>query len=182
MIVVFIGPPFAGKDTQAKLLGKEKNLPVFSMGGLIRGAYERKDPRALIGFEQYSMKGLHLPTKLKFGWLKEKLDVNKDGFILDNFPANQDDLDVFLNYLKKNHLRIDHVFYLRINEEEMIKRLVQRGRGDDKLEIVIKRREIQDSDRGAVINYFKNQGLLREINGEGSVGQVQRQITEYLNE
>ncbi len=181
MIIIFVGPPFAGKDTQAKLLGKEKNLPVFSMGALIRDAYERKEPGAIEGFEQYSMKGLHLPTKLKFGWLKEKLDVNKGGFILDNFPANQEDLDVLLDYLKQNNLRIDHAFYLRISEEEMIKRMTQRGRKDDKLEVVMKRREIQDADRKAVINYFINQGLLREISGEGSVGQVQKQIIEYLN-
>src|SRR3990167_3582095 len=106
MIVIFIGPPFSGKDTQAKLLGKEKNLPVFSMGALIRDAYERKDPRAIEGFEQYSMKGFHLPTQLKFGWLKEKLDTNKDGFILDNFPATQEDLDTFNDNLLKNNLKI----------------------------------------------------------------------------
>lgn len=180
MIIIFIGPPFSGKDTQSKLLGKELNLPVFSMGALIRDAYERKDPKGVMGFEQYSMKGFHVPIKLKFDLLKEKMDKSGSGFILDNFPGNQEDLDAFNDYVSQKNLTIDKVLLINISKEEMFRRMKHRGRDDDNPEVIIKRREIQDLDRMPVIEYFKNQGLLREINGEGEIGDIHKQIMENL--
>ena len=84
MILVFLGPPYSGKGTQAKLLAKQLKIPVFSMGLLIREAYEKKDPKAVKGYEQYAMRGMHLPNKLKFHLLKEKLDksCNPQGTLL----------------------------------------------------------------------------------------------------
>lgn len=180
MIIVFIGPPFSGKDTQARLLGKELNLPVYSMGAIIREAYEKGDPRAVEGFEQYSMKGLHVPIELKFDLLRERFEKTIDGFILDNFPATQEDLDTFNDYLSKNNLKIDRVFLINISREEMLKRMTHRGREDDKPEVVMKRRETQDQDRVPVIAYFKNQGLLIEINSEGEIEEVHKQLMENL--
>jgi len=181
MIIIFTGPPFAGKDTQAKLLKEKLGLPVFSMGALIREAYDKKDPRAVEGFENYSMKGLHVPIDLKFGLLKDKLK-SLDSFILDNFPATAEDLGTFLKYLSERSLKIDDVFYLTLSEEEMAKRLIHRGRKDDDPEVVKKRREIQDEDRTVVLRYFKENGLLREINGERSIEEIHHQIMEAIND
>lgn len=166
MILIFIGPPYSGKETQAKLLAKEFGIPIFSMGNLIRQAYKAGDPNAVEGFENYSMKGLHVPISLKFALLKKKMEEQKDGFILDNFPANQEDLDTFNEYIKENFLFVNKVFYLEISEEEMMRRRVERGRLDDQVEILLKRREEQDKDRFAVIEYFRNMGILKEINTE----------------
>lgn len=181
MIIIFIGPPFSGKDSQAKLLSSQFKIPVFSMGHLIRDAYERKDPRGVEGFEQYSMKGLHVPIRLKFDLLKEKIETTNGGFIIDNFPATQEDLDTFKEYLISKNLKIDHIFLISISHEEMIKRLTKRGRGDDQLDIVLKRREIQDKDREPVIEYFKSQGLLREIDGSGSIDEVHERVMRHIN-
>ncbi len=180
MIIVFTGPPFSGKDTQAKMLGGRINLPVFSMGALIRDAYERKDPRGIEGFEKYSMNGLHVPIELKFDLLREKIEETSKGFIVDNFPGTQEDLDTFNKYLKEKNLKIDHVFYLNISKDEMLERMIHRGRGDDKPEIVLKRRENQDKDREAVISYFEKKGLLREIDGAGSVDEIHNKIISYI--
>lgn len=180
MIIIFIGPPFAGKGTQVELLGKKLNLPVFSMGHLIREAYGAGDQKAIEGFEKYSLKGLHLPISLKFGLLKEKLDKAKSGFILDNFPATQEDLDAFNNYLSEQNLRVDRVFYVFVSVDEMMRRAGSRGRGDDTPEIITKRREIQDTDRISVIEYFRNKGILEEINGERSAEEVHQDIRSRL--
>jgi adenylate kinase len=181
MILVFSGPPFSGKGTQAQILGKELNLPVFSMGEIIREAYKENYPRAKEGYENYTLKGLHLPNEIKFSWLVKKLTGHKD-FILDNYPATQEDLDTLLNYLSENSLQIDKVFYVNISVEEMKNRMVQRGRGDDKPEIVLTRREIQDKDRQPILEYFKQKGLLAEINGEGTIEAVQALIRRELND
>lgn len=180
MIIIFIGPPFAGKDTQAKLLGKELNIPVYSMGALIREARQAGDPLAIEGFENYSMKGLHLPINLKFHLVKDKIDSLANGLILDNFPGNQEDLDTFNNYLLDKNLKVKKVFYINIDNNEMLKRMINRGRGDDQPEIVMKRRENQDKDRESVIEFYKNQGILVEINGARLIEQIHEEIKEKL--
>jgi len=180
MILVFLGPPYSGKGTQAKLLAKQLKIPVFSMGLLIREAYEKKDPKAVKGYEQYAMRGMHLPNKLKFHLLKEKLDEDKGNFILDNYPATQGDLNTLMNYLSKRFLQVNKVFYINISVAEMEKRIVDRQRKDDKFEIVMRRREIQDKDRLPVLTYFNSKGLLEEINGEGSIEQIHRKIQKAL--
>lgn len=178
MIIIFIGPPFAGKDTQAKLLSTKIGLPVYSMGALIREAREKGDPLAIEGFEKYSMKGYHLPIELKFHLLKEKMDSLPNGLIIDNFPGNMEDLKTFNAYLLSKNLKVGKVFYLNINEEQMRERLIHRGRHDDNLQVVLERRRIQDKDRKAVIEYYKNLDQLIEIDGGKSVGEVHKQIME----
>lgn len=180
MILVFLGPPYSGKGTQAELLSKQLKIPVFSMGLLIREAYENKDPKAVKGYEQYAMRGKHLPNKLKFHLLKEKLDENKGNFILDNYPATEEDLDKFLNYLSERFLQVDKVFYINISISEMKKRIVYRQRKDDKFDIVLKRRQIQDKDRAPVLAYFNSKRLLEKINGEGSIEEIHRKIQKAL--
>lgn len=181
MIIIFIGPPFAGKDTQAKLLSTELSIPVFSMGAIIRESYENGDPRAVEGFEKYSMKGLHVPIDLKFGLLRNKIDT-LNSCILDNFPANQEDVVEFEKYLSERKLKVNKVFYLTISEEEMDKRLISRGRGDDDPQVVHKRRQIQDQEREFVVDYFRKQGILSEINGKGDIMEIHSKIMEELDD
>src|SRR3989344_9652942 len=106
MIIIFIGLPYIGKGTQSKLLGERLGLPVFSMGALIRQARDAGNPEIARAFEEYSMKGLHVPIEIKFPLLKKKMDEAKNGFILDNFPERQDGLDVFNKYLSENSLSV----------------------------------------------------------------------------
>ncbi|MBI2189975.1 MAG: nucleoside monophosphate kinase [Candidatus Levybacteria bacterium] len=165
MIIVFIGPPFAGKGTQVSLLGKKLGLPVFSMGAIIREEYKAGNPKAIEGFEKYSMKGFHLPIELKFDLLKERLEKAPNGFILDHFPATQEDLDAFNKYLDSKGFHTDRAFYLFVSEDEMKKRIITRERADDNPEIIMKRREIQDKDRIPVVTYFRDKGILEEVDG-----------------
>ncbi len=184
MIVVFIGPPYAGKDTQGKLLSRKfGNIPIFSMGGLIREARERGDETFIRAYEEYSLKGLHVPTAIKFTLLREKMDQARDGFILDNFPATKDDLTMFNNYLSKTNKEINGVIYLRISEGEMKKRLKNafRDRLDDDPDIVAARRETQDQDRIPVLDYYKSQNLLFAINGQGDIDKIHKEILEELS-
>ncbi len=181
MILIFIGPPYSGKDTQARLIAKEFGIPIFSMGSLIREAYKAGDPKAIEGFEQYSMKGLHVPIPLKFALLREKIEAEKDGFVLDNFPATQEDLDAFNAYMREKSLSVKKAFYLHISEEEMMRRRIERNRPDDNVDILLKRRKEQDRDRVPVIEYFKNMKALKEIDTEGqTVEETHREIMEEL--
>jgi adenylate kinase len=179
LIIVFIGPPYAGKDTQGKLLSQKfGNLPIFSMGHLIREAQDSGNETIVKAYEDYSLKGLHLPTAVKFPLLKEKMDQAKEGFILDNFPATKDDLTMLNDYLLNRNEEIARVIYLHISKEETRKRFeyASRGRRDDHPEIIVTRREIQNQDRILVLEFYKNKSLLTEINGEGDVNRIHEEI------
>ncbi|MBI2028189.1 MAG: nucleoside monophosphate kinase [Candidatus Levybacteria bacterium] len=182
MIIVFIGPPFAGKDTQAVMLSKKLSLSLFSMGGLIREAREKGDKVIEDAYRNYSLKGLHLPIGIKFGLLRKKIENLNDGFILNNFPATNEDLQVFNEYLKEHNLSVYKAFYLNISKNIMQKRLdaSTRKRSDDDLKIILARREIQDKDRIPVINYFRNLGILEEVDGEREIDEVNKDILSRL--
>lgn len=174
MNIIFTGTPLAGKGTQAKLLSKKLNIPVFSIGSLLREHTKK-------GYEQYAMKGYNLPTSLKFDLLKEKMDAAKDGFILENFPATKDDLDIFLEYLKSHALTIHRVFNIVVLDETALRRARVRGRIDDTIDIVTKRRIVQGKDRESVLGYFKEKGLLVDIDGEGTIDEVNKRIIDNLS-
>src|ERR1035437_2087711 len=181
MIIVFIGPPYAGKDTQGKLLSQEfGNMPIFSMGHLIREARESGNETFIKAYNEYALKGFHLPTAIKFPLLKEKMDQATNGFILDNFPATNDDLTMLNHYLEKTNKKIDRVIYLYISEVEMEKRFKDafRGRKDDHPDIIAKRNEIQGHDRIPVLEFYRNQNLLAEVNGEGEINKIHEKILE----
>lgn len=183
MIIVFIGSPYAGKDTQGKLLSQHfGNIPIFSMGHLIREARERGNKTFIKAYDEYSLKGFHLPTVIKFPLLKDKMDQAKTEFILDNFPATKDDLVMLNNYLSKTNKKINKVIYLYISKEEMMRRFKNafRGRKDDDPDIVAARREIQNQDRIPVLEFYKNKNLLAEINGEGDMDAIHKKILSQL--
>lgn len=179
-VIIFIGPPFAGKETQTRLLSEKTGKPVFSMGALIRKAYQEGDSQAIEGFENYSMKGLHIPTALKFKFIKEKMDSASDGFILDNFPATKDDLSALLDYMNEKDMEIEKVFLLEISSQEMLNRMKHRGRKDDREDIVLKRREEQDKDREELITHFDSEGLMVRIDGGRTIEEVQSDINRNL--
>lgn len=183
MIIIFIGPPFSGKGTQTQLLGKELGLPVFAMGALIREARNAGNQTVDQAFNQYTMKGLHVPIEIKFPLLKEKMDANKSGFILDNFPERQDGLDTFLKYLADNSLSVDKVFLLTISGEERLRRMKREkreDRPDDDPEILINRFIVQDRERTPVMEYFRKKGILEEMNGEGKIEDIHAEIMRRL--
>ncbi len=150
------------------------------MGLLIR--VERKvNPKFEEAYQRYSMQGEHVPNEIKFPLIAAKMDgALATGFILDNFPATAEDIQYLERYLESKPLQVQSVISLQISDEEMKKRFEfareQRGRADDTIENVKERREIQDRDREAVLDHYRNLELLHEINGEGTVENVHNEI------
>lgn len=178
---IFLGPPYSGKETQTIPLGIELGIPVFSMGQLIREA--RQDPKIEEAFQQYSLKGLHVPIDIKFGLLESKMGEAASGFILDNFPGSAEDLEVFNRYMDRNDLDVTRVFYLNIDENEIMNRFAanpHRGRADDTQETLLVRSKIQGDDREPVLQYYKEKGKLVEINGALSREAVYQEIKEHI--
>lgn len=181
MIIVFIGRPESGKGTQAKLLSRETGLPVFAMGDLIRQAVDT-NPDVALAYEQYALEGRHLPNSIKFPLLQDQLDTVNNGFILDNYPATQEDLETFNSYLTRHRWSIARVFNIVISPDEVVQRmkLDNRGRLDDDERIIRERIRIQDRDRDDVIAYFREKAMLEEIDGEREIGIVHGDIMSRL--
>lgn len=184
-IYILIGPPLSGKETQGDLLELSLGgIPRFSMGHLIRAA-RTTDPKFEQAYQEYSMQGKHLPNDIKFPLMVEKMDqALGTGFILDNFPGTAEDVSYLEQYLQDKQLKIQSVISLSVSEDEMRKRFEvareKRGRADDTFQNVHDRREIQDMDRVAVLDHYKNLGLLSEINGEDTVEEVHDKIINVI--
>lgn len=177
-VYIFLGPPYSGKETQTTPLSRDLGIPVFSMGQLIREGREQ-DPAIEDAFQQYTVRGLHIPTKVKFELLRKKMDEAQNGFILDNFPATHEDLEVFRAYCEEKNLDVSKVFYLHIDEEEMLNRFAanpHRGRLDDAKETLLVRSKVQGVDREPVLQYFRENGKLVEINGQQPIEAVSELI------
>lgn len=124
---MFLGPPGAGKGTQAEIISKEKKLPHISSGNLLREAVETKSETGRKA-RDYIEKGLLVPDEIVVDIIKDRIlrDDCKSGFILDGFPRTLSQAKVLDEMLKKLGNRLDLVFYFAVSEESVVLRLTGR--------------------------------------------------------
>ncbi|MFN3531956.1 MAG: adenylate kinase [Candidatus Brocadia sp.] len=124
MRIVFLGPPGAGKGTQAEIISKEKKLPHISSGNLLREAVETGSETG-IKARDYIEKGLLVPDQIVVDIIKDRIvkDDCKGGFILDGFPRTLSQAKVLDETLKKLGNKLDLVFYFAVSEESVVLRL-----------------------------------------------------------
>ena len=187
MIIIFIGPPGAGKGTQAKRLSDKLQIPYFSMGQLLREAYESGIPEGKEAWENYSAKGTNVPIPLKFRILEEQMEAAKTGFILDNFPRNIEDLEAWKEYSLRTGRKAEKVFHLVIPDETCFQRVQKRvkhelnKRGDDDLNLLKTRiEEGYRKELTSILDFFHEQKVLVEIDGTQSVDVVTETINKNL--
>lgn len=127
MIIVFMGPPGAGKGTQAQKLSSAFNIPALSTGEMFREAIKAQTPTGLKAAE-YVNAGNLVPDEVVVGIVEERI-LQPDcanGFILDGFPRTLNQAEALDKLLEKHNLTLDHVFCLDVDEEEIVRR--QAGR------------------------------------------------------
>lgn len=191
MHIVFYGPEGSGKGTQAKLLAEKLKLPVLVSGDLVRdmATYDK----GLIGdiCREALTAGKYVPDSVMYVLWKRRLkmpDAQK-GWVMDGFPRNIEQANFLVDKIDKYGYKIDKVFYLKISPEESYKRLIKRGRRlhpgngglHDSPERIKQRLEIYQQGEPAVLDYFKNLGILEEINGEQPLEKVHQDVFARLN-
>ena len=176
--IILFGPPGSGKGTQAEKLIQEFNLIHISTGDLLRQEITDVTP---LGMEAKSFmdQGALVPDEVVIGMISSKLDSNTDanGFIFDGFPrtvAQAEALDKLLSF--KNY-PITRVLSLQVTEEELVKRLLNRGltsnRSDDQDESIVRNRiEEYRNKTSPVATYYGDQSKLSEVQGEGSLDDI----------
>lgn len=179
MKLILLGPPGSGKGTQGELLAKKFNLPRLSMGALIRRHYREKTALGVKAGE-YMVKGMGIPAEIHIAMLAEWINEHPTGFIIDNIVRTKEQLDEFKKFREEKKLHLDKVIYLKVSENEAIKRLVKRAqeklRPDESIDALHQRFRVFYQDMDVIFNYFKNLNVFVEVNGEQSEEKVNEEI------
>ena len=185
--IVLFGPPGAGKGTQANLLIKRYSLIHLSTGDLLRG--EIAEGTAL-GLEAKSImdRGDLVSDDIVIGMIASKLDnnPNANGFIFDGFPRTVAQATALDNLLKEKETSISAMLSLKVADEELIKRLLERGkesgREDDKNESIIANRINEYNNKTAPLKeFYSRQNKLSEIEGIGQVEEIAMKLNAVID-
>jgi adenylate kinase len=184
--LLLLGPPGAGKGTQAQLLVERLGIPQVSTGDMLRAAVAAGSE---VGRQakSYMDAGKLVPDAVVIGVAEERLgrpDAKK-GFILDGFPRTAAQAEALDRMLPKLGCELERCVALTVDEDELVKRLLRRaaleGRSDDnEASIRTRMREYREKTE-PLIAYYRKRGALREVNGIGEIEEVARRIAQALD-
>lgn len=191
MHIVFYGPEGSGKGTQAKLLAEKLGLPILTSGDLVRDA--AANDKGIIGkvVRQSLEEGKYVADSEMFVLWKWRLkeDDAKGGWIMDGFPRNVEQAKFLDDKIDKYGYKVERVVYLNLSEEESFKRLVKRARplheGSNKLhdspERIKSRLAIYKDSEKDVLEFYRQKGVLVEVNADQSVEEVHAAIMAHVS-
>ena len=173
--LLFLGAPGAGKGTQAKLLGQTYSYLHLSTGELLRKEIEMN---SILGNQVKDIinRGELVSDELVLKIVKQNLNQDNKGWILDGYPRNLSQADSLNKVLIEINQPLDLVFYLDIPEEVLIKRLLLRGRKDDTEDTIRTRVNIYKKTTEPLIQYFKDLSLLEYINADRDLKTISSEI------
>ncbi len=178
--LLFLGPPGAGKGTQASLICKEKGLLHLSTGDLLReevslGTQLGKEAELIMN------KGELVSDQIVLSIVEKKLSKSSQGWLLDGFPRNLMQVELLEKLLKDIHQPIQTVLLIEIDDETLTHRMLSRGRKDDKEDVIRNRLKVYRDKTSPLVNHYMDLGILKSINGCGNIEDVNNRIKEALN-
>jgi len=185
MRLILLGPPGVGKGTQAKRLKEYFNIIHLSTGDILRGEIESD---SAIGREAQSFMdaGKLVPDNILLKIMEHRL-ARKDcspGYLLDGFPRTIPQAKGLDYILKVIHHQLNAVISLTADEKELINRLVLRGvnsgRSDDTPEVIQRRQTIYWEQTAPLLEYYKKNDLVKDVNGIGTIPEITEQIIQVL--
>ncbi len=207
MRLVLVGPPGAGKGTQAVFLAEHYSIPHISTGDIFRANLKAGTP---LGQEAKSFmdRGELVPDSVTNAMVKDRLthDDVANGFLLDGFPRNVVQAEVLRAILAEQKRPLDAVLELNIADSEIIERLSSRltcrgcgapapataqactacggelyQREDDKAEVIARRLEVYNEQTAPIISFYRSEGLLITISATGAVSEITERATTALS-
>lgn len=184
--ILLIGPPGAGKGTQASSLAQHFGIPAISTGDIFR-ANVKNETELGVQAKGYMDRGEYVPDSLTNALVEDRIaqaDAQK-GFLLDGFPRTIDQVQELDGFLAEMGQKLDVVVQLTADSEELIRRLLHRaqeqGRADDTPEVIRKRQELYEEQTAVLIDIYNARSLVAKINGLGEIQQVTGRIIEALD-
>jgi len=177
--LLFLGPPGAGKGTQASLISDSNAYLHLSTGELLRNEVERETTLG-IQVKEIINKGELVDDELVLEIVKQNLAFSKKGWILDGYPRNISQADSLTKVLEELNQPLEKVFYLNLDEEKLVKRLINRGRTDDNEKIIRTRLDIYKETTQPLITYYKNLNILEYIDGDRDLKTISDDIKQKM--
>jgi adenylate kinase len=186
MRVLFMGPPGAGKGTQAALVAEHFGVPQISTGDIFRANVSRGTALGLKA-QEFMDAGEYVPDEVTNLMVRDRIDEEDaaPGFLLDGYPrtlAQVEELDGMIRFTGHS---LDAVVVLTVDPNEIVQRLLQRaqveGRPDDTEDVIRRRQELYTEQTEPLIGVYRERGLLIEVDGMGEVSDVTARIFDALD-
>jgi adenylate kinase len=187
MRLILMGPPGAGKGTQARFVAAKFAIPAISTGDIFRANVSRGTELG-VEAKRYMDAGEYVPDEITNRMVRNRIDEPDaaPGFLLDGYPrtlAQVEELDGMITFTGHS---LDAVIVLTVDQEELVGRLLQRakteGRADDTEDVIRRRQEIYLEQTEPLIEVYRERGLLVEVDGMGEVDEVTTRIFAALDE
>jgi adenylate kinase len=187
MRLLIMGPPGAGKGTQAKKIADRLSIPAISTGDILRGNVE---DRTLLGREakRYLDAGELVPDEIINGMVRGRLDEpdTKNGFLLDGFPRTLPQVGTLDDILADEGVALDRVLVLTADSDELVKRVLNRanesGRSDDTEDVIRRRLQVYADQTEPLLDVYAGRGVLVLVNGMGEISEVTDRVLTALAE
>jgi adenylate kinase len=166
-----LGPPGAGKGTQAQKLAEKLEIPQISTGELFRRNIGNGTKLGLEA-KRYLDAGDLVPSDLTNALVGDRMDEPDaaDGFILDGYPRSLEQAKALDDMLERRQTKIDAVLELRVSQEELLARLKGRGRADDTDDVILNRMNIYRAETAPLLEYYRSE--LQAVDAVGTVDEV----------
>jgi adenylate kinase len=184
---LLIGPPGAGKGTQAALLAQSFSIPAISTGDIFR-ANVKAETELGIAAKAFMDRGEYVPDSLTNDLVRDRLAQAdaKAGFLLDGYPRTGDQVLELDSMLEATGTKLDAVVLINADTDELVRRLanraIEQGRADDTEDVIRRRQQIYAEQTAPLIAVYSDRGLVVEIDGIGSVEEVTGRILSALAE
>ena len=181
--LIFMGPPGVGKGTQAKLLTDRHGWVQLSTGDLFRDHIKRATPLGKLA-QGFMDKGEYVPDDVTVGMVREFIAaLPADARVMfDGFPRTVAQAEALAALLAEGGRAIGRVVLMDVPRDELTRRIVARsraqGRADDSLEVLAKRFDVYEKQTQPVIDHYERQGVVRRVDGQGSVDEVGARLAE----
>jgi adenylate kinase len=185
MRLLIMGPPGAGKGTQAALLAGRHDVPAISTGDIFRSEVAAGTELGVLA-HSYMAAGEYVPDHVTDAMVRDRLarpDCAR-GFVLDGYPRTLAQVEELDRVLEAGGAALDRVVVLAVDPEVLVERLLRRaeleGRADDTADVIRRRQELYRQQTAPLIEGYAARGLVREVDGLGAVEEVAVRIDAQL--